>query len=146
MAVDDFSAFAGQEHMFFGLSDPYAMIRDEAESTLRKQVPDTILESIATFDKPKFLTIGRKTDDPNKVVVSWFAFCVRATLSLSYNAGGSRESMPTTITFMFGRVDERGRELCRTFFDVNADAEPCFSDELFERRFLAFRREHDGAK
>jgi hypothetical protein len=117
------------------------MIRDEAESSLRKQVPDTVLESIATFDTPKFLTIGRKTEDPSKVIVTWFAFCVRATLAVVYNAGKSRERVPTTITFMFGRVDEPGHQLCRTFFDVNADAEAGFEADAFERRFLAFRDE-----
>jgi hypothetical protein len=143
MAVDDFSAFAGSEHMFYGVTDPYAMIRAEAESALRKQVPDTVLESITTFDKPKFLALGRKIGDGSQVVVTYFAFCVRATLALHYNGGRSREKMPTTITFMFGRVDEHGRETCRTFFDVNAEADACFSDELFERRFLAFRGEHE---
>ena len=61
--TDDFSAFSGAEHMFFALKDPFGMIRQETEAGLRRQVPDCVLERIETFGEPKFLTLGRKTQD-----------------------------------------------------------------------------------
>jgi hypothetical protein len=138
---DDFSAFAGAEHMFFQLRDPYRMIRDEVEAVLRRQVSDTEVTSIACGEHPKFLTLGRKTDDGAQVIVSHFGFCVRAHIALVYDAGGQREEVAAALTFLFGRVDEPGRETSRMHLDVHADAERAYTDEGFQARFVAFRSE-----
>jgi hypothetical protein len=138
---DDFSAFAGAEHMLFQLRDPFRMIREEVEATVRRQVSDTEVVAIACGEHPKFLTIGRKTDDGTKVIVSHFGFCVRARIELTYDAGAGREQLPVALTFLFGRVDEPGRETQRVFLDVHADAEPAYTDEGFQARFVAFRSE-----
>lgn len=136
---DDFSAFADAEHMFYGLENPFGMIRRETEAGLRGQVADTILERIETFGKPKFLTLGRKTGDPTKVVVAHFAFSVRARLQVTYSGGAKREVIDATLTFMFGNVDPPKIPACRTHFDLHGDAQVNFTDERFEERFLAFR-------
>jgi hypothetical protein len=136
---DDFSAFTGAEHMLFQLRDPYRMIRAEAEAILRGQVSDTEVVAIACGEHPKFLTLGNKTDDGSKVIVSHFGFCVRARIALTYDAGAGRDELPAALTFLFGRVDEPGRETQRVFLDVHGDAEQAYTDEGFQARFVAFR-------
>lgn len=138
---DDFSGFAGREHMFFGLADPYGMIREELENGLRKQVADTVVESIVMQGEPLFLTLGRKTEVENEVIVAHFAFCLRATVTVGFDAGRRRETMPMALTFMFGRVDQHGQEQSRTHFDLHADADRGYDEGEFQRRFMAFRAE-----
>src|SRR5689334_12077589 len=94
---DDFTPFAGSEHMFFGLRDPFGLIREEVEEGLREQVPDTEVVSIATLEKPKFLTLGRKTDDENRVVVTHFAFCLRARLTVLFDERRKGEVIEATL-------------------------------------------------
>lgn len=140
MSADDWSAFAGNEHMFFGLADPYGLIREELERGLRQQVADTVVESIVTHGTPKYLTIGKRlTEGSSKVVVAHFAFCVAATVSLHYAGGQKRETLPVALTFAFGRVDEPGRQTSRSWFDLHDDAARAFDDEVLKERFLAFR-------
>jgi hypothetical protein len=139
--ADDFRAFTGSEHMFFGLQDPFGMIREETEDGLRRQVADTVLERIETFGKPKFFTLGRKTGDPSTVIVAHFAFAVRARLSVSSAAGTAREVLDAALTFLFGNVDVPGSQVCRTYFDFHDDADSAFEDEIFRDRFLEFRAE-----
>lgn len=138
---DDFGAFAGTEHMMFGLSDPFALIRQEIERGLRRQVPDSVLERIATQGEPKFLTLGKKVGDGSQLVVSHFGFCVRARLSVSYTGGTRREEIESLLTFLFSDIDQPGSELCRTHFDLHGDAERNFTDDVFRERFIAFRNE-----
>jgi hypothetical protein len=138
---DDFSAFDGAEHMLVQLRDPFRMIREEVEAALRGQASDTEVVAIACGEHPKFLTLGRKTDDGSDVIISHFGFCVRARIELSYDGGAGREQLPAAATFLFGRVDEPGRETQRVFLDVNGDVEQAYSDEGFQARFVAFRSE-----
>jgi hypothetical protein len=142
---DDFSVFAGNEHMFFTLRDPYGMMRGEVEAGLRRQVGDTEVTAIACSDVPKFLTLGRKTEDGTRIIVAYFAFCVRARIALTYDAGRQREDLPATLTFLFGRIEEQGRETSRVYIDVHGDAERSFTDDMFQQRFIAFRNESAGA-
>ena len=137
---DDFSPLAGNEHMFFGIPDPVALIRHEYESGLRRQVADTVVERIRLVDKPKFLTIARKGEDPAKVIVTFFGVCLRADLDVANAAG--KELLPTTITFLFGRWDEPGNNTSRVHIDVHADAIRVFDDAAFKDLFLAWRLEH----
>jgi hypothetical protein len=139
---DDFGAFDGNEHMMFGLDDSFDFIRDETESGLRRQVPDAVLERIVTYGEPKFLTLGRKTDDGSRMVVSYHAFCVRAQLTVSRAGGAGHELIEALLTFLFGDVDRPGSERCQTYFDVHRDAKTKFTDEVFESRFRLFR--HNG--
>lgn len=141
---DDFSVFAGNEHMFFTLRDPYGLIRDETEAALRRQVSDTEVESIACSGAPKFLTIGRKIDGGARIAVTWFAFCVQARIELTCDAGQQRDELGATLTFLFGRIDEPGAEASRVYIDLHGDAERCFADEVFQERFVAFRSETTG--
>lgn len=139
-ATDDFSAFAGSEHMFFGLVEPLAMIREETEQGLRGQVPDTVLESLVTRGQPKFLTIGKKTTpDSSQVIVAHFGFSVQAHLTVTYDGGRERAEIEAALTFLFGNVDRPESQQSRTHFDLNDDAARNFTDELFKDRFLAFR-------
>jgi hypothetical protein len=125
--------------MFFRLKDPFGMIREEVESVLRAQIPDTDVVSIATFEQPKFLTLGRKDGDGSLAVVTHFGFCVRAKLSVLFDEQRKGEVIESAITFLFANVDQPGAEKCRTFLDMHAEAEAKFDDEVFKQRFLAFR-------
>lgn len=136
---DDFRAFADHEHMFFGLHDPYRMIREELLEILRRQVPDSVLDGIVVRDQPKFLTIGKKTDDAQKVIVAHFGFCISTLLAVSHAGGTRRDRLPATATFLFGQVDRPGAERMQIHLDLAADAEPAFDDTVFQDRLRAFR-------
>ncbi len=136
---DDFSVFDGSEHMFFGLDDPYGVIRQETEAALRRQVPDTVVESIVTYDKPKFLTSGRKVDDGKHIVVTQAGCCFRARVTATGNAGALREVLPSAVTFLSKNLDQPGKQQLRMYFDLHQDAERGFTDEVFKQRFIAFR-------
>lgn len=136
---DDFSAFDGQEQMFFGLRDPYGTIRAEIENALREQVPDTELASVAIIDKPKFLTLGRRSEDGQHAVVTHFGFCARAKLAVLFDERRKGELIEATLTYLFGNVDVAGSQTCRTHFDLHEDADRHFDDEIFKRRFMTFR-------
>jgi hypothetical protein len=136
---DDFAPFAGLEHMFFGLRDPFGLIRDEVEESLRAQVPDTLLLSIATLETPKFLTLGRKTDAGGNVVVTHFAFCLRARLTVLFDERRKGEVIEATLAFLFGDVDQAGKQRFRRHIDLHDAAEAGFNDAKFKERFLAFR-------
>lgn len=136
---DDFSAFQGREHMFFGLRDPFGLIRSEVEDSLRQQIADTEVVSIATLGEPKFLTLGRKVDDGAQVVVTHFGFAVRAKLTVLFDQRRKGELIESLLTFLFGDVDTSNKRF-RRFIDVHADAERCFEDAVFKERFLAFRQ------
>jgi hypothetical protein len=136
---DDFSAFEGSEHMFFGLRDPFGMIRTEIENALREQVPDTVLASVSISGKPKFLTLGRKSEDGQHAVVTHFGFCARARLAVLFDEGRKGELIEATLTYMFGNVDVAGSQTCRTHFDLHEDADRHYDDEVFKRRFMTFR-------
>jgi hypothetical protein len=135
---DDFRAFDGVEQMFYDLPDPYAQIRVEVLRALRRQVPDTELDAIRTFDKPKFLTIGRQVNEGRNVVVTHFAFCVRAYLAVR-NARGAHE-LTTALTLMYGRVDEPNNQTFRIFVDVGADSLRAHDDDELKQRFVAFHQ------
>jgi hypothetical protein len=136
---DDFSVFAGSEHMFYGLSDPFALVRTEVESSLRAQVADTLIDSIVAHGTPKFLTLGRKVGDGTKIVVTHFGTCFPARITVRYDDGRKREQLAATFTLLLGRVDQPGKEVARTHLDVHADAAQGFTDETFEERFMKFR-------
>jgi hypothetical protein len=138
VARDDFRVFDGSKHMFFGVREPFGMIRDEVEIAFKRQVPDSVIEHIGAYDKPKFLTIGMRTDDKKKVTVSAFGVCFRARIEVRFNAGADREVLDATLTFLFRGVDGPNLQ-SRMHLDLHADADQTFNDEAFEKRFLAFR-------
>jgi hypothetical protein len=135
---DDFSAFHGQEHMFFGLKDPLGMIRSEEEDALRGQIADSELVAIQTSGQPKFLTLGRKASDGETMVVTHFGFAVRAKLTVLFDQRRKGEVLESLLTFLFADVDTNQRRF-RRFFDLHEEAERAFDDEQFKQRFLAFR-------
>lgn len=134
---DDFSAFRGQEHMFFGLRDPFGLLRREVEDALCEQVPDTEVLSIATHGEPKFLTLGRKADD-ERVIVTHFAFAVQAKVTVLFDERRKGEVLEALVTLLFGGVDTSEKRY-RRYFDVHEEATRCFDDAVFKERFLAFR-------
>jgi hypothetical protein len=136
---DDFSAFAGQEHMLFGLRDPFGLIRAELEEALRAQVSDTLLVSIATLEKPKFLTLGRKSDDEAQLIVTHFGCCLRVRLTVLFDERRKGEVIEATLTLLFGQVDVPGKQRFRRHIDLHTDAEGGFDEASFKQRFLAFR-------
>lgn len=136
---DEFKIFEGSEHMFFGLSDPFAWIRESVERMLGEQVADTSVESIVAFGEPKWRTLGRKQDDdPNKIVVTAFAFCFRATVAVQ--SPSANETLDATFTACFKGLGGTAAEpTSRTWLDLHGDAESRFTDDAFEERFLEFR-------
>lgn len=134
---DDFSAFHGQEHMFFGLRDPFGLLRQEVEDALSEQVAGTEVLSIATLGEPKFLTLGRKADD-EQVVVTHFGLAVRARVTVLFDARRKGEVLEALVTLLFGGVDTTAKRY-RRHFDVHEEATRCFDDAVFKERFLAFR-------
>lgn len=139
-SADDWSAFAGREHMFFGLTEPFALMRREVEAGLTQQVSDTVVVAIRTQGVPHHLTLGKKTADPTKIIVSFVGFAVQAEIEAT--SEGQTHRLPSTLTFVFGRVDERGHETARSWIDLGADAAAAFDEDHFRERFLAFRAEH----
>ena len=138
---DDFGIFAEHEHMFFGLADPYAMIREETEGMLRKQVDDASIQRIEAFAEPKWLTLGRKIDgEPGKVQVGHYGFCFRCFIDVE--SSGRDDRLDATLTFLFIDIDRKGQEKMRLSIDLFDDATTAFGDDVFQNRFLAFRDEH----
>lgn len=136
---DDFSIFAGAEHMFFGLQAPYAYFREQIEAPLQEQVPGTLVERIVCFEQPKWLTLGRKIEgDERHVTVGHYGVCFRCTVDV--RAGDYVESLDATVTALFCDVDRDAR--ARISMDVHADAVRAFDDAVFQQRFLAFRHEN----
>ena len=134
---DDFSLFADCEHMFFGLSEPYALIRHEIETILGRQVPGTDIRSIRGRGEPKFLTLGRKRgEEPDQMIVTHYGVCFQAELEVL--AGTYQERLPATMTLLLGDIDRSGEQRVRVSLDLHGDAEAAFDDETFKQRFLAF--------
>jgi hypothetical protein len=139
-AYDEFSGFAGSEHMFFGLAEPFQFIRRQVESSFREQVSDSIVRSIRMQGAPKFLTIARKTDDDETTaIVAHFAFCLRATVIVHSATSNLREEVKATLTFMFGHMDKPGIKTSRAHIDLHEEADAAYDDALFKKRFLSFR-------
>jgi len=137
---DDYTVFAGSEHMFHGLGEPYRLIREMTEASLRRQVVDAAIESIACHGAPKWLTMGRKVGDGEQVIVTYFGFCVQARLVVTSNAGQDREDLESTLTFLLGRMDEPGQQISSMYLDLHDDARARFDDKVFQLRFVAFRQ------
>lgn len=139
---DDFSIFADSEHMFFNLKDPFALIREQVEGALRRQIADTQVLGIRCFDEPKWLTLGRKIeDDDSKVVVGHFAVCFRCHVKVL--AGGGEEQLDAAITLLFRDIDRPGAERMALSMDLFADATRAFDDAVFRERFIEFRHAGD---
>jgi hypothetical protein len=129
---DDFTAFAGSEHMFFGLHDPFGLIREEAVRALGP------IATIVTRGEPKWLTIARRTDS-GEMAVAYFGVCFRARLTIVVDYG--RDQVDATATLLFGGWDNPEHQRLRTYFDLHDDADRGYEDDRFEARFLAFRED-----
>lgn len=126
--------------MFFNLTDPFAFVREQVQTALRAQVPDTSVDAIRCHDAPKWLTIGRKLDDePDKVVVGHFGVCFRCDIDVK--TPDHAETLPATLTLLFRDIDQPGKEDMRYSMDLFADAATAYEDDVFKTRFLEFRTE-----
>ncbi|NJK32960.1 MAG: hypothetical protein HC927_11430 [Deltaproteobacteria bacterium] len=135
---DDFSPFAGNEHMFFNLDDPFAFIREQLEQVLQQQVPSTRIEAIRCHDEPKFLTLGRKlADEPGQMIVTHYASCFQCRITV--HTDDHDEVLPATVTLCVGDIDEPGAERSQLFLHIYHDAKPAYEDDEFRTRFLEFR-------
>ena len=135
--ADDFRIFEGTEHMFFGLPDPFAVIREETEAGLKRQVADTELISIVAHGEPKFIATGAQSPDGTMHATD-FGFCFRATMTVAFNQGRSEEVLEAALTFLFGGLNRREGVRLKTHSDLHAEADRNFREELFEQRFRAF--------
>ena len=126
--------------MFFGLDEPYAMIRAQIEETLRAQVAGTEVAAIRGLGEPLWVSLGRKLEaEPDKVQIGHFAFCFRCALDLGTPRG--RERLQACVTFMFRDIDIEGGAQSRYFLDLGEDADKAFDKDILTHRFLEFRGE-----
>lgn len=137
---DDFSIFAESAHMFFGLEDPYRLVREEIADALTRQVPNTTVDAIVCYGEPKWLTLGRKQDDdPQHLIVGHYAVCFRCQVEVT--TPRRPENLEATVTLLFCDIDKPGEERMRLSMDIHRDADDAYRDDVFERRFLEFRNE-----
>ena len=132
--------------MFFGLSQPFEVIREELESCFVEQVPSSRLHSIVADGQPKFLTMGhRHEDDEEKVVVTHYGVCFQATIDVE-SEGHREPELRCTMTLCVGQLDQPGEERMQTWMHLHTDADAAFEEEAFKERFLDFRdaTEADG--
>lgn len=144
---DDFAIFEGLEHMFFGLDEPFAVIREELEAMFRQQVPSSKLNSITARGEPRFLTLGRRLeDDEDKIVVTHYGVCFQCTVDVESDDHREPE-LACTMTLAFGDIDAPGEQRMQTWMDLHADADPAFEEDAFKAKFLEFRHlVESGAK
>lgn len=135
--ADDFRIFEGAEHMFFGLPDPFGVIREETEAGLKRQVPDTELVSIVAHGEPRFIATGAKSDDGTMHATD-FGFCFRATMTVAFNQGRNEEILESALTFLFGGLSRSEGVRLKTYSDLHAEADRNFREELLEQRFRVF--------
>jgi hypothetical protein len=137
---DDFSAFAGSEHMLFGLPDPFGFMRDKLEQVLCERLSSTRLESIRCQGEPRFLTVGHQAeDDSGQLVVTHCATCFQCVITVERDAG--QEQLRSTVTLCRGELDQpEDEQRSELFLHVSADAAPAFEEAAFTQRFLEFRR------
>lgn len=137
---DDFSIFEGSEHMFYGLDEPYVIIREELEKIFEAQVPGTSVDAVVAYGEPKWLTLGRRLDDePETVVVGSFGLCFRCHIDVA--TPKRREQLDAAMTMLFRDIDRPGSARMRVTLDLHDDAAAGFDDDVFQRRLLEFREE-----
>lgn len=134
---DDFGVLEGTEHLLHGLDDPYAVIRREVVTYLRLDAPDTVVDKIAAYGDPKWVTVNRR--DGDQLTVTGFALGLRARLTST--VGYAAEDADATITLLCVRWDEPEEALVRAFVDVGDDAGAGYTDEAIQTRLFAFRTE-----
>lgn len=143
--ADDFSIFAETEHMFFGLAEPFTVIREELEEVFVSQVESSRLHAITARGEPKFLTMGyRSEEDEDKVVVTHYGACFQALVDVE-NDEDREPELPITMTLCVGKLDQPGSESMQTWVHVLDDADAAFEQETFEQRFMAFREAADAS-
>ena len=135
---DDFSGFTGVEHMLFGVADPFVRLRAEIEAGVGEQRAGARVEGIRCTEMPKFLTLGRRREDePDKIIVTYFAGCFRCALTLA----GDEAPTFATLTLCFGEVDRPGHERTRRFLELHEDDASVIDEADFQARFLEFRND-----
>ncbi len=143
--VDDFSIFEGTEHMFFGLAEPFAMIREELEEVFVSQIESSRVHAIIAKGEPKFLTIGYRSEpDEGKVVVTHYGVCFQANIDVE-NDDDRVPELPLTMTVCVGRLDQPGEESMQTWVHLLEDADGAFEQETFEQRFMEFKDAVDAS-
>lgn len=127
--------------MFYGLTDPYARIREEATKVLRQQVPDCEILAIRCLPvEPKFLTVARHAPGGRRIVITHVAFCFQASLVVQSARAARRDEIAATLSFLYQRVDEPAVPTFRIYLDVGADAARAFDEEELQRRFDVYQR------
>jgi hypothetical protein len=139
---DDFRVFDGQEHMFFGIANPWGFIRYEIEEALRSSPPHFQVEQITAYDTPKFLTLCREADADGNATISHYGFSFKAKLKVSHPQVGTDVVMDMIMTCFFADIDQpKPRKVA--IFDLK-NTEGKFTDEIFTERFIQFRYETDS--
>jgi hypothetical protein len=139
---DDFQIFGGQEHMFFGIANPYEFIRYEIEEALRNAPPHLKVEQIAAYGNPKWVTLVRQADAGGNAPISHYGVSFKAKLIVSHPQALANGVVDVVMTFFFGNID-RPEPRKKSIFDLK-NTEHKFRDELFTERFIAFRLEVDS--
>lgn len=117
--TDDFTPLTSANHWLGWLGDdPAVAVRDEVQSILRKQVPDSTIEWMRIVAEPYFLTGGRKIpEEPGKIIVTRAALAV--AFELQVRAGDDVEQLAGVFSWVAIGLDGARRD--RVHFDLNAD-------------------------
>jgi hypothetical protein len=136
---DDFGIFAETTHMFFGVDEPFAMLRSELEDMFRQQIASSRINAIKTVGEPKFLTMGHRLEgDEDKVVVTHYGVCFQCSIDVETDDHREPE-LWCTMTVAFGDLDQPGDERMQAWMDIGGDADAAFEEEAFKGKFLEFR-------
>jgi hypothetical protein len=131
MISEDLSRLDPRQHWLGWLGvDPRAALREELERCFSQQVAGSVLERLALTREPRYLTGGRRAEDPSKIVV------VRAALAAPFAAvvrdpqGGLHELTGVFSWVAVGLEGDDRRD--RFYLDLGDDAVLAL-DRLTER-------------
>lgn len=129
---DDLSLLDPEKHWLGWLGDdPQSAVRDGLEGIFQEQVQGTKLEQLVLVDPPSYLTGGKPSSDPSKLVVT------RAGLVVTFEAivvepNGTRHHLTGAFSWVAVNLDTSHNRIDRRWLDLYQDAE--HAPELLKAR------------
>jgi hypothetical protein len=136
--IDDFSKLQQTEHMFKWLADaPFQAIRDQIESILQQQVPDSELKTLRIISEPQWLSGVKKLDaNDSKAILVRAATAFEFSLSVETN--GEIVELSGVFSWAAVGLDQPEQRQDRNWFDINGTLETFGTEgELKERVYFA---------
>ena len=140
-ATDDWSAFAGHEHVFLGMNEPGAFLRSCVEGVLGQSAPGVTVDSIRALDRPKHLLAARPPAPGGSARILALAVAFPASLEVSQQGGSTRDRVECCVTVLLGDLDKPGRQRVARFLDIAGNGPAALEDNRFAARFAEFQRE-----